>query len=256
MEVNLQSGTNLEGRADIVVDAINLQSSTSLEGRADIVVDALREEGNSSSTASASQVPCHPFSVSLSAVEIRVKVTDCLSSVDHIELPITQVTELQAKDGGNSMDVIPVPFVCPQEKDGPCILAGSESPAPVTPPPTPDRVDTVSGSRNLRSKRVVALWRHRVEDSEHLPILHSDLGMVKTDLGIYVCFDQEEEFNFTVSRCPVGNHDLTESSEGEIIGVGKSSGGGATTKAAAVEVFFVTNHWSSSFVEVFFVILV
>lgn len=48
----------------------------------------------------------------------------------------------------------------------------SESPTPVT-LPTPDRVEFVSRSRNLRYERVVALWQHRMEDSENLPILHS-----------------------------------------------------------------------------------
>ncbi|KAI8547447.1 hypothetical protein RHMOL_Rhmol07G0196400 [Rhododendron molle] len=94
------------------------------------------------------------------------------SHVDYIELHVPQATELLVKDGGNSMDVSPAPLVCPQEKDAPYILASNEYLAPIT-PPTPNHVENVSGPRNLHSKRVVALWQHRVEGSDHLAILYS-----------------------------------------------------------------------------------
>lgn len=54
-----------------------------------------------------------------------------------------------------------------------------------------------------------------------------------------IWFDEEEEYNFTMSPCPVSDHDLLESGEGVIVSVGKSGGGGATAKAAAVEVVFI-----------------
>ncbi|KAF7136589.1 hypothetical protein RHSIM_Rhsim08G0140900 [Rhododendron simsii] len=42
-----------------------------------------------------------------------------------------------------------------------------------------------------------------------------------------------------MSPCTVGDHDLPESGERVIVGIGKSGGGGTTAKAAGAEVFFI-----------------